>query len=182
MIWHSWDAPQLLSLRSSDLMLESTLSSVTTFYQVSCGCQDYGFQLPLHASIPGRQDPVPAGGLHVPGGRQSFCMYWELNEFAFSSHLLWFCDLLPVVSLADLHDVYSEGHSCFCTQWRSPQILFLCQWVCSYRLRTRWRCSIYFIFLNAFRWFAADGNHQACGCCDSTCGPDGGIVASFRGK
>uniref|UniRef100_A0A673L7N2 Zona pellucida sperm-binding protein 3 n=1 Tax=Sinocyclocheilus rhinocerous TaxID=307959 RepID=A0A673L7N2_9TELE len=27
-------------------------------------------------------------------------------------------------------------------------------------------------------WFAADGNHQACGCCDSTCGPDGGIAAS----
>ncbi|XP_058624151.1 zona pellucida sperm-binding protein 3-like [Onychostoma macrolepis] len=26
-------------------------------------------------------------------------------------------------------------------------------------------------------WFAADGNHQACGCCDSTCGPDGGIAA-----
>uniref|UniRef100_A0A8C1S5T2 Zona pellucida sperm-binding protein 3 n=1 Tax=Cyprinus carpio TaxID=7962 RepID=A0A8C1S5T2_CYPCA len=23
------------------------------------------------------------------------------------------------------------------------------------------------------RWLAADGNHQACGCCDSTCGPDG---------
>ncbi|XP_016385307.1 POM121 and ZP3 fusion protein-like [Sinocyclocheilus rhinocerous] len=27
-------------------------------------------------------------------------------------------------------------------------------------------------------WFAADGNHQVCGCCDSTCGPDGGIAAS----
>ncbi|XP_016090422.1 zona pellucida sperm-binding protein 3-like [Sinocyclocheilus grahami] len=27
-------------------------------------------------------------------------------------------------------------------------------------------------------WFAADGNHQACGCCDSMCGPDVGIAAS----
>ncbi|KAI2654069.1 Zona pellucida sperm-binding protein 3 [Labeo rohita] len=26
-------------------------------------------------------------------------------------------------------------------------------------------------------WFAADGNHQVCGCCDSTCGPDSGIAA-----
>ncbi len=42
---------------------------------------------------------------------------------------------------------------------------------------------LYFYFFNYFRWFAADGNHQACGCCDSTCGPDDGIVASpFRGK
>ncbi|XP_067311037.1 zona pellucida sperm-binding protein 3-like [Pseudorasbora parva] len=31
-------------------------------------------------------------------------------------------------------------------------------------------------------WFAADGNDQVCGCCDSTCGPDGGIAASpYRG-
>ncbi len=30
--------------------------------------------------------------------------------------LLWFRYLLPVVSLADLLDVYSEGHSCFCTK------------------------------------------------------------------
>ncbi|XP_016111460.1 zona pellucida sperm-binding protein 3-like [Sinocyclocheilus grahami] len=30
-------------------------------------------------------------------------------------------------------------------------------------------------------WFAADGNHQACGCCDSTCGPDGGNAAPFGG-
>uniref|UniRef100_A0A8C2J296 Zona pellucida sperm-binding protein 3 n=1 Tax=Cyprinus carpio TaxID=7962 RepID=A0A8C2J296_CYPCA len=28
-------------------------------------------------------------------------------------------------------------------------------------------------------WLAADGNHQACGCCDSTCGPDGGNVVPF---
>ncbi|XP_052430923.1 zona pellucida sperm-binding protein 3-like [Carassius gibelio] len=27
-------------------------------------------------------------------------------------------------------------------------------------------------------WLAADGNHQVCGCCDSTCGPDGGTAAS----
>ncbi|KAK9960254.1 hypothetical protein ABG768_010329 [Culter alburnus] len=27
-------------------------------------------------------------------------------------------------------------------------------------------------------WFAADGNDQVCGCCDSTCGPDGGFAAS----
>ncbi len=27
----------------------------------------------------------------------------------------------PVVSLADLLDVYSEGYSCFCTKWCSPQ-------------------------------------------------------------
>ncbi|XP_058605213.1 zona pellucida sperm-binding protein 3-like [Onychostoma macrolepis] len=27
-------------------------------------------------------------------------------------------------------------------------------------------------------WFAADGNHQACGCCDSTCVPEGRIAAS----
>ncbi|XP_073679715.1 zona pellucida sperm-binding protein 3-like [Garra rufa] len=26
-------------------------------------------------------------------------------------------------------------------------------------------------------WFAADGNHQVCGCCDSTCGPDSGTAA-----
>ncbi len=66
----------ILSLvRSSDLMLESTLSSVTTFYQVPCGCQGYSFELTLHASIPGRQGPVPAGGLHVPGRKQSFCTY-----------------------------------------------------------------------------------------------------------
>ncbi len=57
------------------LMLESTLSSVTTFYQVPCGCQGYSFQLTLHASIPGRQGPVPAGGLHVSGRKQSFCTY-----------------------------------------------------------------------------------------------------------
>ncbi len=61
--------------------------------------------------------------------------------------LLWFCYLLPVVSLADLHDVYSEGQSCFCTQWCSPQILFLCQWVCSCSLRTCWRCSILIFFI-----------------------------------
>ncbi|XP_016139531.1 POM121 and ZP3 fusion protein-like [Sinocyclocheilus grahami] len=30
-------------------------------------------------------------------------------------------------------------------------------------------------------WFAADVNHQACGCCDSTCGPDGGNAAPFGG-
>ncbi|KTF71411.1 hypothetical protein cypCar_00044673 [Cyprinus carpio] len=30
-------------------------------------------------------------------------------------------------------------------------------------------------------WLAADGNHQACGCCDSTCGPDGGNVVPFGG-
>uniref|UniRef100_A0A672NW30 Zona pellucida sperm-binding protein 3 n=1 Tax=Sinocyclocheilus grahami TaxID=75366 RepID=A0A672NW30_SINGR len=30
-------------------------------------------------------------------------------------------------------------------------------------------------------WFAADGNHQACGCCDSTCGPDGGNAVPFGG-
>uniref|UniRef100_A0A671MDK3 Zona pellucida sperm-binding protein 3 n=1 Tax=Sinocyclocheilus anshuiensis TaxID=1608454 RepID=A0A671MDK3_9TELE len=30
-------------------------------------------------------------------------------------------------------------------------------------------------------WLAADGNHQACGCCDSTCGPDGGNAAPFGG-
>ncbi len=89
-------------VRASYLMLESTLSSVTTFYQVPCGL--YGFQLTLHASIPSRQGPVPAGGLHVPGGRQSFCTYWG-NEFAFLPSALLF---LPVVCLADLHDMYSE--------------------------------------------------------------------------
>ncbi len=41
----------------------------------------------------------------------------------------------------------------------------------------------FFFFFNPCRWFAADGNHQACGCCDSTCGSDGGIAASpFGGK
>ncbi len=41
----------------------------------------------------------------------------------------------------------------------------------------------YLYLFYPFRWFAADGNHQACGCCDSTCGPDGGIAASpFGGK
>ncbi|XP_067296882.1 zona pellucida sperm-binding protein 3-like [Pseudorasbora parva] len=33
-------------------------------------------------------------------------------------------------------------------------------------------------------WVAADGNNQVCGCCDSTCGPDGGIAsaaAPYRG-
>ncbi|KTF78616.1 hypothetical protein cypCar_00024916 [Cyprinus carpio] len=30
-------------------------------------------------------------------------------------------------------------------------------------------------------WLAADGNHQVCGCCDSTCGLDGGIAASPSG-
>ncbi|XP_016408848.1 zona pellucida sperm-binding protein 3-like isoform X2 [Sinocyclocheilus rhinocerous] len=30
-------------------------------------------------------------------------------------------------------------------------------------------------------WLAADGNHQACGCCDSKCGPDGGNAALFGG-
>ncbi len=34
------------------------------------------------------------------------------------------------------------------------------------------------LFYYLCRWFAADGNHQACGCCDSTCGPDGGMAAS----
>lgn len=33
------------------------------------------------------------------------------------------------------------------------------------------------------RWLAADGNHQVCACCDSTCGPDGGTAASpFGGR
>ncbi|KTG41928.1 hypothetical protein cypCar_00037758, partial [Cyprinus carpio] len=27
-------------------------------------------------------------------------------------------------------------------------------------------------------WLAADGNHQVCSCCDSTCGPDGGTAAA----
>ncbi|XP_043088180.1 zona pellucida sperm-binding protein 3-like [Puntigrus tetrazona] len=27
-------------------------------------------------------------------------------------------------------------------------------------------------------WLAADGNHQVCSCCDSTCGPDAGVAAS----
>ncbi|XP_043088430.1 zona pellucida sperm-binding protein 3-like isoform X3 [Puntigrus tetrazona] len=27
-------------------------------------------------------------------------------------------------------------------------------------------------------WSAADGNHQVCSCCDSTCGPDAGVAAS----
>ncbi len=130
-------------VRASYLMLESTLSSVTTFYQVPCGF--YGFQLTLHASIPSRQGSVPAGGLHVPGRRQSFCTYWG-NEFAFLPSALLF---LPVVSLADLHDMYSEGHSCFCTQWRSPQILFLCQWVCLCCLRACWRY-LYFIIFAGF--------------------------------
>uniref|UniRef100_A0A672SW01 Zona pellucida sperm-binding protein 3 n=1 Tax=Sinocyclocheilus grahami TaxID=75366 RepID=A0A672SW01_SINGR len=30
-------------------------------------------------------------------------------------------------------------------------------------------------------WLAADGNHQACGCCDSTCGPDGRNADPFGG-
>ncbi|CAM4683464.1 unnamed protein product [Leuciscus chuanchicus] len=30
-------------------------------------------------------------------------------------------------------------------------------------------------------WFAADGNDQVCGCCDSTCGPDGEFAASPYG-
>ncbi len=59
------------------------LSSLLPLHQVPCGCQGYGFQLTLHASIPGRQDPVPAGGLHVPGGRQSFCTYYEWNLIGF---------------------------------------------------------------------------------------------------
>ncbi|ROI68655.1 Zona pellucida sperm-binding protein 3 [Anabarilius grahami] len=28
-------------------------------------------------------------------------------------------------------------------------------------------------------WFAADGNNQVCGCCDSTCGPDGGFASPY---
>ncbi|XP_039546532.1 zona pellucida sperm-binding protein 3-like isoform X1 [Pimephales promelas] len=31
------------------------------------------------------------------------------------------------------------------------------------------------------RWFAADGNDQVCGCCDSSCGPDGEFAASPYG-
>ncbi|XP_039546542.1 zona pellucida sperm-binding protein 3-like [Pimephales promelas] len=39
----------------------------------------------------------------------------------------------------------------------------------------------------ANRWFAADGNDQVCGCCDSTCGPDGEFflpqpLEAFNGK
>ncbi|XP_077093769.1 zona pellucida sperm-binding protein 3-like [Siphateles boraxobius] len=30
-------------------------------------------------------------------------------------------------------------------------------------------------------WFGADGNDQVCGCCDSTCGPDGELAASLYG-
>ncbi|ROI68653.1 Zona pellucida sperm-binding protein 3 [Anabarilius grahami] len=30
-------------------------------------------------------------------------------------------------------------------------------------------------------WFAADGNNQVCGCCDSTCGPDGGFSSPYGG-
>ncbi|XP_042629404.1 zona pellucida sperm-binding protein 3-like [Cyprinus carpio] len=30
-------------------------------------------------------------------------------------------------------------------------------------------------------WLAADGNHQACGCCDSTCGPGVGSAAPIGG-
>ncbi|XP_026100879.1 zona pellucida sperm-binding protein 3-like [Carassius auratus] len=30
-------------------------------------------------------------------------------------------------------------------------------------------------------WLAADGNHQVCACCDSTCGPDGGSDAPIGG-
>ncbi len=45
------------------------------------------------------------------------------------------------------------------------------------------RVQYLYFSLNPCRWFAADGNHQACGCCDSTCGPDGEIAASpFGGK
>ncbi|XP_026107095.1 POM121 and ZP3 fusion protein-like [Carassius auratus] len=25
-------------------------------------------------------------------------------------------------------------------------------------------------------WLAADGNHQVCACCDSTCGPEGDVM------
>ncbi|XDV38287.1 hypothetical protein PO909_007731 [Leuciscus waleckii] len=31
------------------------------------------------------------------------------------------------------------------------------------------------------KWIAADGNDQVCGCCDSTCGPDGEFAASPYG-
>ncbi len=79
----------ILSLvRASGLILQSTLSSVTTFYQVPCGF--YSFQLTLHASIPGRQGPVSARGLHVPGGRQSFCTYCVKELALFPSHLQYF--------------------------------------------------------------------------------------------
>ncbi|ROI68657.1 Zona pellucida sperm-binding protein 3 [Anabarilius grahami] len=36
-------------------------------------------------------------------------------------------------------------------------------------------------FIENHGWFAADGNNQVCGCCDSTCGPDGGFGASPYG-
>ncbi|KTF91041.1 hypothetical protein cypCar_00038969 [Cyprinus carpio] len=36
-------------------------------------------------------------------------------------------------------------------------------------------------FIENHGWLAADGNHQACGCCDSTCGPDGGNAAPIGG-
>ncbi len=39
----------------------------------------------------------------------------EINWISLPVYFV-FCDPLPVVSLADLHNVYSEGYSCFCTQ------------------------------------------------------------------
>ncbi len=68
----------------------------------------------------------------------------RVNYFAFLPSALVFFIFLPMVSLADLHDVYSEGHSCFCTRWRSLQIMFFCEWVCSCRLRACWRWRIFF--------------------------------------
>ncbi len=131
-------------VRSSDLMLESTLSSVTTFYQVPCGCQGYSFELTLHASIPRKTRSSSSWRPSCSRKETSLLYVLSVEWISFLFRLLWFCYLLPVVSLADLHDVYSEGHSCFCTQWCSPQILLLCQWVCSCCSRTRWRCSILF--------------------------------------
>ncbi|XP_059374401.1 zona pellucida sperm-binding protein 3-like isoform X2 [Carassius carassius] len=36
-------------------------------------------------------------------------------------------------------------------------------------------------FIENHGWLAADGNHQVCACCDSTCGPDGGSDVPIGG-
>ncbi len=106
-------------------------------------------QLPVHASCLNPRKTRSSSSWRPSCSRKETVLLYVLSVklICVLFCLLWFCDLLPVVSLADLHGVYSEGHSCFCTKWCSPQILFLCQWVCSCVLRTRWRGNIFIYFI-----------------------------------
>ncbi len=163
-------------------MLESTLSCVTTFYQVPCGCQGYSFQFTLHASIPGWQGPVSSWRPSCSRKETVLLYVRSVKWICFLFCLLWFRYLLPVVSLADLLDVVFWRPLLLLHQVMLSAILFLCQWVCSCVLRTRWRGNIFIYFILSDGLLLMETTRLV-GCCDSTCGPDGGIAASpFGGK